>query len=127
MNKKTVFLLTGFVIIILFAFSGCTGKENSEIVGSWVPATAKIGGTTVNYSTLELEDGKFALEFFENGKCVITLAGIDNDGTYTFNGTSVDIITGKDERKLDYSNGTLTLNLEYDNNNSMQLTFTKTK
>ncbi len=124
MIKKTVLLLIG-IMIALLTLAGCSDSGNSEIIGSWVPTTATIGGTTVNYSTLELEEGNFGLEFYEDGRCVITLAGIDKEGTYTFNGTSVDVITGNDERKLDYSAGTITLYIDYDNNNSMQLTFTK--
>lgn len=122
MLKRRVIFSTA-LIAILFMFSACGDNPNTEIVGKWIPTSAKINGANVDYSTLDLDDDHFSFMFNENGKCSMTLAGITEEGTYTFNNTSIDIITPNDEIKLNYSSNTITLYLDYDNNNSMQMSF----
>ncbi len=123
--KKTVLLL--FCALSAFTvFSGCGSNENSEIVGEWVPASAVINGESVQYSELEVDQNDFALRFESDGKCTVTLAGITNEGSYTFSDTAVDIKANENEYKLDYENGTLTLALDY-SNNAASFTFTKSK
>ncbi len=114
-----IFLLLGILL------SGCDGDNNSAIVGEWVPSTVSIGGTTIAYSELNTEGQSFQLRFFDNGKCEITLGGVKNDGTYTFNDTAVDIKYGGKTQKLSYDQGILTLKMDY-NGQPTSYMFTKT-
>ena len=52
------------------------------------------------------------------------LAGVPNEGTYSFNTTSVDISYGGKNEKLSYDSGVLTLCFNY-NNEKTQYMFTK--
>ena len=125
MIKKTLALFCS-IICIFTVFVGCGNDKNAEIVGEWVPVTATLNGTTVQYSELGLEGNQFGLIFYNNGTCISTLAGISNEGTYTFNETSIDLIVNEDHHKLNYEKGTITFSLDYFSN-SMSLTFTKVK
>lgn len=125
MIKKTAALLfcALFLIILLTA---CGDENNSEITGEWIPTTATLDGTTVQYSSLGIDDDQFFFTFSADGKCTASLAGIVGEGTYIFNDTSVDIEINNEVQKLTYENGTLTLTLDYENN-PMSLTFTKVR
>lgn len=112
--KKTVALIiSAFVILTLFV--GCGKNTDSEIVGKWTPSTVTLNGQKITYKTLDLKEDDFEFNFTNDGKCTATLAGIDSNGTYTFNGTSVDVNFGNETQKLDYQNGNLTLAFNYDN------------
>lgn len=123
-------MIKKFAIILFFASTlllilvGCGNDENSEIVGDWVPSTATINGTTVQYSSLGLDDDQFFLSFDSNDKCTVILTGITHSCTYTYNGTSIDIIINNEEHKLGYEAGIITYSLNYENN-PMQICFTK--
>ena len=53
------------------------------------------------------------------------IGGVSNEGSYTFNKTSVDIEYGGKSQKLAYDKGILTLSLNY-NNEVTSYMFTKT-
>ena len=112
------------IFTALFTLAGCGENKNSEIVGEWIPATATINGETVQFGDLDVESDKFGFVFKENGSCEITIAGTKNNGTYTYNETSVDIDYGGKSEKLLYSDGMLTMNFNY-NNETTSFMFTK--
>ena len=120
--------LCAVLMIALFAamltLAGCGENKNSAIVGEWIPATATINGETVQFSELNADVDNFGFVFKENGSCEITIAGTKNNGTYTFNETSVDIDYGGKSEKLLYSDGMLTMNFNY-NNETTSFMFTK--
>ena len=112
-------------IIGVYAFR-LRRDKNSEIVGEWVPTTAKLNGSTIKYDELGIEKEKFGFVFTDDGKCTATLAGINDESSYTFNGTSVDIQINGEDYKLDYEKGNLTLSLNYGGEYT-SFTFTKVK
>ena len=75
---------------------------------------------------LGIEKEKFGFVFTDDGKCTATLAGINDESSYTFNGTSVDIQINGEDYKLDYERGNLTLSLNYGGEYT-SFTFTKVK
>lgn len=123
MIKKIAALLVG-AMMVLCSFAGCGGSDNSEIVGEWVPSTVSLNGETVKYSELDIDVSQFGFVFEPGGKCIATLAGISGSGSYTFNGTSVDVEVNNDIKKLNYDKGVLTLALDY-GNDATTFTFTK--
>lgn len=123
MIKKIAALLVG-ATMVLCSFAGCGGTDNSEIVGQWVPSTVSLNGETVKYSELGVDYDQFGFVFESGGKCTATLAGISGSGSYTFNGTSVDVEVNNDVKKLNYDKGVLTLALDY-GNDTTTFTFTK--
>ncbi len=125
MIKKTAaIILCAFFMIIMF--NGCGADKNSEIVGKWVPTTASLNGSTVQYRELGIDEDQFSFTFESDGKCSATLAGIEGEGTYVFNETSVDVVINDETQRLNYDNGNLTLTLNYDNNTT-SFTFTKVR
>lgn len=116
--KKTFVLLCSACFLLLALCSCGEDQNNSEIAGHWVPTTATLNGSSVNYSELDLEDDYFSLTFNSDGTCTATLTGIEGSGTYVFNGTSVDITINGDTQRLTYENSQLTLTLSYDGNTS---------
>ena len=104
--------------------AGCSSGDNSEIVGEWTPSTVSIGGTTISYSDLETSGRDFSFRFYSSGKCKITIGGITNEGSFTFNETSVDVEYGGKTQKLSYDRGILTLKLDY-NGKTTSYMFTK--
>lgn len=110
---KKGFVLLFVIVTMALMMSGCGDNYNSEIAGKWIPTSANLNGKSVKYSDLNLEDGYFSLEFSESGHCRATIAGVEGEGDYTFNNTSVDIKIDGEEYKIDYSNNTLTLSLNY--------------
>lgn len=121
---KKIAVILSVTILSMCVFVGCSDNKNSEIVGKWIPTTASLNGETVQYSYLGLEDDYFGFTFDSNGKCTATLTGITGEGTYIFNDTSVDVTINNEVQKLDYSNGTLTLTLNY-NNDTTTFSFIK--
>lgn len=121
---KNISALMLCVVLGMCVFAGCSDDNNSEIVGKWVPTTVTIGSSTVPYSDLVKEGREFILTFESNGKCKIILGGIENEGEFTFNETSVDVKYGGQSMKLDYNQGILTLTLNY-NNESTSYMFSK--
>ena len=111
-------------LLCLVILTACDDEKNAEIVGIWIPTTARINGTSVQYSSLDIGDDQFGFTFNADGSCVEIMTGITMNGTYVFNGTSVDLTINGENQKLDYDAGTLTLTLDY-GNNPMQITFTK--
>ena len=75
---------------------------------------------------LGIEKEKFGFVFTDDGKCTATLAGINDESSYTFNGTSVDIQINGEDYKLDYERGNLTLSLNYGGEYT-SFTFTKAR
>lgn len=123
MRKRIASILL-CMVIVLGITAGCSEDNNAEIVGKWVPSTVSLGGTTVSYSDIAKEDKEFSMTFESSGNCVIVLGGIRNEGTFVFNETSVDVTYGSQSMKLNYSQGILTLTLNY-NNESTSYMFTK--
>ena len=121
---KTIGALVVAAALMLCMLTGCSDDNNSEIVGKWVPSTVSLGNSTVSYSDIAKEDKEFSITFESNGKCVLILGGIRNEGEFTFNETSVDITYGGQSLKLNYSQNILTLTLNY-NNESTSYMFTK--
>lgn len=112
MRKQiTAFLLCTCLFFI--ALVGCSDSKNSALVGDWTPSSVSLNGKTMQYKDLGLDDGQFIFSFKSDGKCTATLAGITGEGTYTFNDTSVDVEINGDTQKLDYTDGSLTLTLDY--------------
>ena len=124
MKKSVCAVLMIALFAAMLTLAGCGENKNSEIVGEWVPATATINGETVQFGDLDVDSDKFGFVFKENGSCEITIAGTKNNGTYTFNETSVDIDYGGKSEKLLYSDGMLTMNFNY-NNETTSFMFTK--
>lgn len=123
--KKTAVILSAILLAFAaFALSGCSGGDNSAIVGEWTPSTVSIGGSTVSYSELNTNGKEFSFHFYKDGKCKIIIGGVSNEGRYTFNETSVDVEYGGKNQKLSYDNGILTLKLDY-NNQTTAYMFTK--
>lgn len=124
MKNTVVMLLAFFCVFAALSLSGCSGGDNSAIVGEWTPSTVSIGGTTVSYSELDTSGKDFSFSFRKDGKCKIIIGGVSNEGSYTFNETSVDVEYGGKNQKLSYDNGILTLKLDY-NNQTTAYMFTK--
>jgi hypothetical protein len=121
--KRMIALLLA-AVMTLGILARCTDDNNDVIVGKWVPSTVTLSGTTVAYSELANQDKEFSITFESGGKCRLVLGGIENDGTYVFNETSVDIDYCSKQMKLDYSEGIITLTLNY-NNEATSYMFTK--
>lgn len=121
---KTIGALVVAAAMMLCMLTGCSDDNNSEIVGKWVPSTVSLGNSTVSYSDIAKEDKEFSMTFESNGKCVLILGGIRNEGEFTFNETSVDITYGGQSLKLNYSQNILTLTLNYHNETTSYM-FTK--
>ena len=117
-------LLALFCVLSVFALSGCSDADNSAVVGEWTPSTVSINGTTISYSELDTENRDFGFHFYADGNCKIKIGGIQNDGTYTFNETSLDVQYGGKSQKLSYEGGVLTLKLNY-NNQTTSYMFTR--
>ena len=109
---------------VILCFAGCGSGDNSKIVGKWEATKVKLNGEAINFSELETENKEFSFEFREDGSCRAVLGGIENNGSYTFNHTSVDIVYGGKEEKLRYDSGVLTLTFYY-NNETTSYMFTK--
>ena len=122
-KKIAAFLMLFSAAILLFA--GCSTNDNSAVVGTWEATSASINGETIQFSELETEGKEFWFEFKSDGKCVATLAGVSNNGTFTFNKTSVDIQYGGKTERLLYDDGVLTLSFYY-NNETTSFMFTRT-
>ncbi len=123
MGKK-IAALSLFCLIISWLLAGCGEDKNAAIAGEWVPSTVSIGGTTISYSELDTKGRDFSFRFHPDGKCKIVIGGVQNDGTYTFNDTSVDIQYGGKSQKLSYDQGILTLKMTY-NGQTTSYMFTK--
>ena len=125
MTRSIAAILAAFFCVLFApALSGCSNADNSAVVGEWTPSTVSINGTTISYSELDTENKDFGFHFYPDGNCKITIGGIQNDGTYTFNETSLDVHYGGKEQKLSYEGGVLTLKLSY-NNQTTSYMFTK--
>ena len=124
MKKTLSIIMIIAVITALFTLAGCGENKNSAIVGEWIPASATINGETVQFAELDVDVDKFGFVFNDNGSCEITIAGTKNNGTYSYNETSVDIDYGGKSEKLIYSDGMLTMNFNY-NNETTSFMFTK--
>ncbi len=121
----TAALAALLVLIYALALAGCGEENGAEIVGEWTPSTVSIGGATIPYSELQTEGRDFSFRFYPDGRCKIVIGGVSNEGSYTFNKTSVDIEYGGKSQKLAYDKGILTLSLNY-NNEVTSYMFTKT-
>lgn len=124
MKKTAAVLLTAIFLCAAAMLSGCSGADNSDLVGDWKPSTVSINGTTISYSALDTKDKDFSISFYADGKCKIIIGGITNEGRYTFHETSVDIQYGSKSQKLSYDHGILTLKLNY-NDQTTAYMFTK--
>ena len=122
--KITVSALILLVFGMLVVLSGCSSDKHSVIVGTWEATKANINGETIQFSELDTENKDFRFIFNNNGSCKAIIAGVPNEGTYTFNETSVDILYGGKSEKLLYDEGVLTLNFYY-NNEKTSYMFTK--
>ena len=109
---------------VLMLLAGCGENKNAPVVGKWQATKVNLNGETISFSELDASGKEFSFEFKEDGSCRAVLAGIANEGTYTFNTTSVDIVYGGKNEKLSYDNGVLTLCFNY-NNEKTQYMFTK--
>ncbi len=122
-----LFLCVCICICTSTVLCGCGEDKNEKIVGDWIPTTATIGGKTIQYTELDNEKSKFNLSFSSDGRCTAVLAGIENEGTYEFNTTSVDmVLDGYDERKLKYEGGKLILTFDY-GKDTTSITFSKSQ
>ncbi len=125
---KTAYSAAALALCLVFGLlilSGCgEDSKNAEIAGEWIPTAATINGETVKFNELETDSDKFGLVFHSDGSCEITIAGTKNNGTFTFNETTVDVEYGGKQEKLTYSDGMLTLNFNY-NNEITSFSFTK--
>ena len=113
MKRMAFVVLVCLSVCAALIFSGCSDDNNAPVVGEWMPSTVSIGGTTVSYNDLDTKGRDFGFVFNSDGSCKITIGGIRNDGTYTFNETSVDLQYGGKTQKLSYDEGILTLKLTY--------------
>lgn len=124
MIKRAALLLLCACVLSALMLSGCASGNNAEIVGEWAPSTVSINGTTVSYSALDTKDRDFGFNFYSDGKCRVKIGGVENEGTFTFNETSVDVEYGGKTQKLSYNQGVLTLQLSY-NDITTSYMFTK--
>ena len=105
--KVRVMCLVLCVFVFASIFCGCGSNGNTEIIGKWLPTTAKTDGETISYSELGIDEDQFGLDFKDSSNCTVTLAGISCDSAYTFNGTSVDLTVNGTAYKLSYDSGVL--------------------
>ncbi len=124
MKKAAALLLAVVLAFTAVMLSGCSEGGNEAIVGEWKPSTVSIHGSTIPYSKLDTEGKEFSFNFYSDGKCKIIIGGISNEGTYTFNETSVDIQYGGKSQRLSYERGIITLNLNF-NDQTTSYMFTK--
>ncbi len=124
MKKTAVLLLAVVLAFTAVMLSGCSEGGNEAIVGEWTPSTVSIHGSTIPYSKLDTNGKEFSFNFYSDGKCKIIIGGISNEGTYTFNETSVDIRYGGKSQRLSYERGIITLNLNY-NDQTTSYMFTR--
>ncbi len=109
------------VFCMLAALTGCGNEKNAPIVGKWEATKVNLNGETISFSELGATDREFSFIFNEDGTCRATLAGIPNEGRYTFNQTSVDVTYGGKSEKLGYENGVLTLCFNYNNEKTLYM------
>ena len=121
-TRVCAFLVTLSCLLLLLA--GCGENKNAPIIGKWEATKVNLNGETISFSELGATDKEFSFEFKEDGTCRAVLAGVPNEGTYSFNTTSVDISYGGKNEKLSYDSGVLTLCFNY-NNEKTQYMFTK--
>lgn len=126
MMLKKIFSLLICVIFAVIILAGCGSNENKEIAGEWTLTTVSFNGETVKCDELGIDKDKFGFIFTSSGKCMATIMGITDESDYRFSGTSVDIEINGEKKKLNYSNGTLTLSLNYSGENTL-FTFAKVK
>ena len=113
-----------FLLVILCALlmlTGCGDDKNAPVVGKWEATKVNLNGETISFADLGATDKEFSFEFKEDGTCRAVLAGVPNEGTYTFNTTSVDISYGGKTEKLSYDNGVLTLCFNYNNDKTLYM------
>ena len=79
---------------------------------------------TERIAPIEFFTDHIGLTFYSGGKCSVTIGGVTNEGSFTFNETSVDVEYGGKTQKLSYDRGILTLKLDY-NGNTTSYMFTK--
>lgn len=108
------FLSVLWICLTLLAFmAGCGSEKNTKLIGRWEATKVNLNGETINFSDLDTNNKEFSFEFREDGSCRTVLGGVENDGTYTFNETTVDIVYGNKTEKLHYDRGVLTLTFRY--------------
>ena len=61
--KVRVMCLVLCVFVFASIFCGCGSNGNTEIIGKWVPTTAKTDGETISYSELGIDEDQFGLDF----------------------------------------------------------------
>ncbi len=121
-SRICAFLTALTCVLVLLA--GCGDGKNAPIVGRWQATKVKLNGETISFAELDCSDKEFSFNFKEDGSCRAVLAGVANEGKYTFNNTSVDIVYGGKTEKLSYDSSVLTLCFNY-NNEKTQYLFTR--
>lgn len=121
---KQIAVLSAGLILLILLLAGCGNEKNAAIAGRWEATKANIHGETISFAELDTDSGDFCFEFREDGSCTAVLGGVKNEGTYTFNATTVDILYGNKEEKLSYDQGVLTMTFYY-NNEKTSYMFTK--
>ena len=61
--KVRVMCLVLCVFVFASIFCGCGSNGNTEIIGKWVPTTAKTDGETISYSELGIDEDQLGLDF----------------------------------------------------------------
>ena len=87
-------MLSGILLI------NCANKKNDILVGDWSPTTVEIQGKTMKNSDLGVNNSLFDLYFTKDGRCSVTIGGIETDGIYFLNKSSVDIELNDKNQKL---------------------------
>lgn len=113
-------MLSGILLI------NCANKKNDILVGDWSPTTVEIQGKIMKYSDLGVNNSLFDLYFTKDGRCSVTIGGIETDGIYFLNKSSVDIELNDKNQKLCFQRRTLTMSLNYGNADAL-ITFVRTE
>lgn len=127
--KIKIFNVSLFSICSMLAgimLLNCANKKNDILVGDWSPTVVEIHGTKMKYSDLGINNSLFDLYFTKDGRCSVTIGGIETDGIYFLNRTAVDIELNDKNEKLWFQSGTLTMSLDYGNSDTL-ITFVRTK
>lgn len=113
-------MLSGLLLL------NCINQKNDILVGDWSPTTVEIQGKTMKYSDLGVNNSLFDLYFTQDGRCSVTIGGIENNGIYFLNKSSVDIELNDKNQKLCFQKRTLTMSLNYGNADTL-ITFVRTE
>ena len=105
MRKKI--MIAAAILVMCFAFVSC-GKSmaDSPYVGTWKAVNASYSG--IEMSVESIIGGEMTFELKDNGKCVLNVAGEENEDGFNVE-DEFDFKVDGDKATMDYSGVTITL------------------